>query len=75
MLSNRSNRIAMNLAPLPADVEDLLSSINSVKKGYANSKDPDTVHLINKLHEEITQLCRIREDEVKSVIRGAHNEE
>jgi phage host-nuclease inhibitor protein Gam len=55
----------------PGDVfEEHLGVIEALKENYMRRDDAMTIANINMLREQVAQLCRAREDEVKEAIRG-----
>jgi hypothetical protein len=50
--------------------EEHLGVIEALKENYLRRDDAMTVANINSLREQVAQLCRAREDEVKDAIKG-----
>jgi phage host-nuclease inhibitor protein Gam len=50
--------------------EEHLGVIEALKENYMRRDDAMTVANINSLREQVAQLCRAREDEVKDAIKG-----
>ena len=58
-------------APSGDIFEEHLGVITALRENYMRRDDAMTVANINSLREQVAQLCRAREDEVKEAIKGA----